>query len=168
MPGTQSKIDVTDPMQVAMHLATLTSTMQSMQRESAVQAEANRIAIAALDAKIGTVSDALHGFSQVRYDTAAHSESLARLWTADKDRRTETKAALDRANRILWMGTGAGAVIGLLIVLVCFLYIRDQESFDGRIKTLSERIEDKSGKLDERQDRVEIYLAGDRTQSFKR
>jgi len=168
MPGSQNKIDVTDPMQVAMHLATLSTTMQSMQRDQGVQAEANRIAIAQLDAKIGSVSDALHGFSQVRYDTAAHAESLARLWNADKDRRTEIKSASDRSNRILWMGAGAGTVIGLLIVLICFLYIRDQEIFDGRVKDVSQRMEDKTSKLDERQDRVEIYLAGDRTQPFKR
>lgn len=168
MPGSQAKIDVTDPMQVAMALATLTTTLQSMQQQSQVQAEANRVSMAAMDAKITAVSEQMHGFSQIRYDTVAHSESISRLWASDRERREEIKGVRDRANRILWLGTGAGAVIGLLVVLVCFLYLRDQESFDARIKSLSERIEDRSGKLDERQDRVEIYLAGDRAQSFRR
>lgn len=163
MPGTH-KIDVTDPMQVAMHLATITTTMQSMQRDQGVQAEASRIAIAALDAKIGTVADAVHGFAQVRYDTAAHAESINRLWQADKDKRALVEVARDSSRRILWIGTGAGAVIMLLVLTLVYLYQTDKSNTKEDQRSLERRVDT----LDERADRIEIYLAGDRAAPYKR
>lgn len=152
-----SGIDVNDPVQVGMHLAELKGSMSAMQQQQTHNAEVARTAIDGVNARLDDLTRKFDGIATMSGSTVSHAEQLGRMWS--------TVSKTERLSEGLKnMALGAFAVMGLVAGLATYLYDGDKTTVNNSINSNSNSIKAN----DERLDRIEIYLAGQRDQPFKR
>lgn len=140
--------EIKDP-QVAVHLARIEGRL-----------EAVKVSSDQLSTQLATMITQLQDLSKLSVRYEGHDASVKRIWEELDRRHSDRQKDLvvmqttdARVSRILWFTGGMSFVSGLLISVL--LWIANSLVFD--IKN-----------LDHRADRVEIYLAGPKTEPYKR
>ena len=152
-----SGVDVNDPVQVGIHLAELKGSMSAMQQQQTHNAEVARTAIDGVNARLDDLTRKFDGIATMSGSTVSHTEQLGRMWG--------TVAKTDRlAEALKNMAMGGMFVLALTASLAAYLYQGDKASTAASIRTIESSIKTN----DERLDRLEVYLSGPRTESFKR
>lgn len=171
---------------LALQLVRLQGAVESMQQQQQAGAQQTQAVMQTIQADLRKMADRLETVpvmnEQIR-SNADRAESLtqrlAQLESHTDNRfatqRTGIETATAAASRIVWLGTGVTACAALIIGLLTYMYNTDKQGSADSRRVLSERINEnfniQTGRVtagDQRIDRIELYLAGDRSERFKR
>lgn len=136
-------------------------TMGTMQQS---QNEATNATLSDLRADMKAMAVKLEAIAMVRHQTDDHKDSITRLWA-------KTDATSSHANRITWLAAGAIFMFSGLSALLMRTYNNDRAAEVAGQTALREAImlqRAESAVRETRLDKVELYLAGDRIDPFKR
>lgn len=152
------------PAGVALHLVRVEGKMETM-----------RVTTESLASSVNTLANEVRLLNTAANRAEATDASVKRLWQqiAERDDKWDRRlAAMDTAhgstrdavNRIQWMIAGGGVLAGLLIGVLTWVGNRELNKAEQNATEL--RAINRT--LDDRLDRVEIHLAGDRDHPYER
>lgn len=152
------------PAGVALHLVRVEGKMETM-----------RVTTEALAGSVNALASEVRLLNTAANRAEATDASVKRLWTeiAARDERWDKRlTAMDSAhgrtrdavNRIQWMIAGGGVLAGLLVGVLTWVGNRELDKAEKSAVEL--RAANRA--LDDRMDRVEIHLAGDRDRPYTR
>lgn len=149
---------------VALQLQDLRGKLEFMGSQQQGHINGTNQAMADVRAELRALATELKGIGTLSHDSSNHTESIRRIWTAMEKRDLLIDQAITQGRRLQNLAAGAGGVLFLLVGSLVYLYNSDRQTTKDADSAAAVRIE----KLDERMDRVEIYLAGDRAQPYRR
>lgn len=120
--------------------------------------------MAELRGDVRALGGKLEAIAALSHQSGEHTDSIRRIWSGIEKRDLQIQQAVENSRRVINLSTGAGVVATALIAILVYLYQQDRSSTTESLRLLTDRIE----KMDERADRIEIYLAGDRVQPYRR
>lgn len=152
------------PAGIALHLVRVEGKMETM-----------RVTTEALAGSVHTLASEVRQLNTAANRAEATDASVKRLWSeiAARDERWDKRLAAmdsshsstrDAVNRIQWMIAGAGLLGGIVIGLLTWMGNRELNKAEQN--AVEARATGRA--LDDRMDRVEIHLAGDRDRPYSR
>jgi hypothetical protein len=171
---------------LALGLVRLEGAVHSMEKRQTAEGDSNRMILQQLQQDVRKMSERFESVPVMMERLASNATAVEALavrmndLSAHTDSRfgtqsTRIESASSMASRIVWLGTGAMAVMGVVMSLLVYMYNGDKQSSAEARRVLSERINDNQNittgrhtAADSRLDRIELYLAGDHSERFKR
>jgi hypothetical protein len=152
------------PAGVALHLVRVEGKMETM-----------RVTNENLAAAVSGLANEVRLLNTAANRAEATDASVKRLWTeiAARDEKWDKRLASmdsahgstrDAVNRIQWMIAGAGLLGAIVVSLMTWVGNRELTKADQNATELRGT----SQRLDERLDRIEIHLAGDKDRPYRR